>query len=417
MDDFKSTAGQAKALDLIRNMRAKYPAGGGLAIISGYAGTGKTTLLRVLAQENPGMFVLTPTGKAAVRVKEAAGCDAKTIHRWMYMPRKNEISGEMEFDVRHQGELELPAHGTLIIDEASMISQKVFTDLWMFVRALGLNMVLIGDGFQLPPVEPDPEKKTFSVFNLKDCERVELTEVLRQALESPIVRISTKIRTQSDITDAFLEMDMVPAKELNKHLVETWAGGGAILCHRNATRHQINAEMRRLRGLQPKLLATDEPLLILKNNYNLEVFNGEVFSIEALQERHGPWVVTDRYKNLSKYMTFQEVTFHDLEGKRALISLEEVFGDAGAMDSDAILKTGRREIRSKYAFEGRDAAIPAPVNTNLGYALTCHKSQGSEWPRTLILVEDSIRTGTVEGRRWFYTAFTRARDRVLVCVL
>ena len=114
MNDFIPTAGQAEALAVIRSMPEKFPGGGGLAIISGFAGTGKTTLLKVIAQETPDLFVLTPTGKAAVRVKQAAGCDAMTIHKWQYTPVKNEETGEYRFDMKEAKDLRLPPNRTLI---------------------------------------------------------------------------------------------------------------------------------------------------------------------------------------------------------------------------------------------------------------------------------------------------------------
>lgn len=416
MNDFKPTEGQAKALDIIRGLAQKHPNGGGLAIIAGYAGTGKTTLIRVLAQENPTLFVLTPTGKAAVRVKEAAGCDAKTIHSWMYSPRKNEITGSVNFICKNQDELLLPPNRTLIVDEASMISEKVFTDLWMFVRALGLNLVLIGDGFQLAPVEADPEKQKFSVFNIQEADRVELTEVLRQALESPIIRVSTRIRTESDMGAAIHDLNLIPERDLERHLAETFMAHGAIICHKNRTRQEINSTIRRLRGLPADILQTDEPLLVLRNNYELDVFNGEVFTIEALQDKHGPYPIVDRYKNKTMFMTFQEVVFRDLPNSRAAVSLEEVFGKSGDMDPDSVSRGIRSKLKETYR-DREECVKPTFIHTNLGYALTCHKSQGSEWPVTLVVVEDSVKTSTLEGRRWFYTALTRARDSVKVCWL
>lgn len=414
MDDFNPTEGQARALELIKSLPKRYPNGGGLAIISGYAGTGKTTLLKVLAKDDPLMFVLTPTGKAAVRVKEAAGCDSMTLHRWMYIPRKNEETGELTYDLRKPEELRIPTYGTLIIDEASMIGAKVFEHLRLFVAALGLNLVLIGDGFQLAPVEMDPELAGFSVFKVPDAERVDLTVVLRQALDSPIIRVSTMVREDGDISNALLELDFVPVAKMDDAAKETWDQRGVIICHRNVTRHSINAKIREMRGLSPDVLETDEPLLVMKNNYDLNVFNGEVFTVDKLLDKHGPVVVTDRPKNKSMYMNYQEATFFD-NPQTAVISPEEVFGKSQDIDPDFIGRDGRRLLRQVYQYRGMEP--PAFMNSNLGYALTCHKSQGSEWPYALVILEPSVRLGQQEGRRWLYTALTRAKNSVRVCTL
>lgn len=416
MSDFVPTKGQAEALKVIKELPEKFPQGGGVAVISGYAGTGKTTLLKVLAQEHANLFVLTPTGKAAVRVKQAAGCEAMTIHLWMYKPRKDERTGEYKFDQKQSDELRMPINGTLLIDEASMIQQQIWEHLYFYCQALGLNIVLIGDGFQLPPIEMDPTKKAFSIFGeeFRADFRVNLTEVLRQALESPIIRISTEIRTASDITGALTQLEIVMEKKLDEALVEMYERKGVIICHRNATRHSTNARIRDLRGLPAEHILAGEPLLVTRNNYKLGVFNGEVFQLETLDQTHGPVPVVDRYKNKSMFMTFREISLQDLPTKAA-ICVEEVFGRSGDMDLDAIYKASNYTLKSAY--DGDRDLAPPHLHANFGYTLTCHKSQGSEWPEAVVMMEHSVRIGTQEGRRWLYTALTRARDRVRVCWL
>jgi len=419
---FTPTQGQQEALDVIRKMPERFPTGGGVAVISGYAGTGKTTLLKVLAEENPFTFVLTPTGKAAVRVRQATGCRAMTIHRWQYEPKKDEKSGEYRFSPRESSTLEIPPNQTLIIDEASMIPHTVWEHLRFFCQALALNIVLIGDGFQLAPVETDPSKKAFSVFapDFKADFKVNLTEVLRQALESPIIRISTLIRTESDITGPLTQLDIVTEKRLDEALIEMQEKKGVILCHRNQTRHSTNAKVRQLRGLPSDEIQNDEPLLVMKNNYRLDIFNGEVFPVTNLGKVKGPVPVVDRYKNMSMFMHFREAAFKSDEGgelpEPANICVEEVFGSVGKIDTDAIAKASSFLMREAYS--DLDPALRPPhVHANFGYALTCHKAQGSEWGEAVVIMEDSVRLGTAEGRRFLYTALTRARNRVRVCWL
>jgi exodeoxyribonuclease-5 len=412
VSEFVPTAGQAEALAVIRGMPEKFPGGGGLAVISGYAGTGKTTLLKVLTKELPSLFVLTPTGKAAVRVKQAAGCDAMTIHRWMYKPMKDEDTGEYHFAMKEAKDLQLPPNKTLIVDEASMVTQQVFEHLYFFVKTLGMNLVMIGDGFQLPPVERDPLKQTFSVFTIEADIKVNLTEVLRQALENPIIRISTEIRVNSNIMASVLALPVVVSSQLDAALLENWNKNGVIICHKNQTRHDLNNRIRALRGLPKGLLREDEPLLVTKNNYDLNVFNGEVFTIAELGKQHLKYPVTDRRKNKTMYMEFHEVTFTD-NPCEAVVSPEEIFGKAAELDPDAIRKGSAQCMARDYPELSKEER-PQHLHANLGYALTCHKSQGSEWPEALIFIEDSVRLSTQEGRRWLYTALTRARETVRV---
>ena len=412
MSDFVPTAGQAEALEVIRKMSEKFPGGGGLAVISGYAGTGKTTLLKVLTKELPNLFVLTPTGKAAVRVKQAAGCEAMTIHRWMYTPRKNEETGEYTFAMKEAKELQLPPNKTLIVDEASMVTSQVFDHLYFFVKTLGMNLVMIGDGFQLPPVERDPEKQTFSVFTVEADIKVNLTEVLRQALENPIIRISTEIRVNANIMTSIMALPVVISSQLDQALLDNWNKNGVIICHKNKTRHDLNNRIRELRGLPKNLLREDEPLLVTKNNYDLGVFNGEVFTVGELGRQHLKYPVTDRRKNKTLYMEFLEVSFTDTPCE-AVVSPEEIFGKAAELDPDAIKRGSGQCMARDYPELTKDER-PQHLHANLGYALTCHKSQGSEWPEALVFIEDSVRLSTTEGRRWLYTALTRARETVRV---
>src|SRR5574343_285121 len=411
-DDFKPTAGQEEALRVIREMPQRFPGGGGLAVISGYAGTGKTTRLKVLATDTPLLFVLTPTGKAAVRVKQAAGCDAMTIHRWQYKPMKDEETGEYRFDMKEAKELRLPPNKTLIVDEASMVTSQVFEHLRYFVQTLGMNLVMIGDGFQLPPVERDPKKQAFSVFTVPADIKVNLTEVLRQALENPIIRIGTDIRTNANIMSSVLQLPVVLSSQLDQALLDNWNRGGVIICHKNQTRHDLNNRIRELRGLPKNLLREDEPLLVTKNNYDLDVFNGEVFTIGELGRRHLKYAVTDRRKHKTLYMEIQEVRFTD-KPCEAVVSPEEIFGKAADLDPDAI-KHGSKQCMARDYPELSKEERPQHLHANLGYALTCHKSQGSEWPEALIFIEDSVRLSTQEGRRWLYTALTRSKDKVRV---
>ena len=414
MSDFIPTAGQAEALTAIKNMPHMFPGGGGLCVISGYAGTGKTTLLKVLAKEFPTLFVLTPTGKAAVRVKQAAGCDALTIHRWQYNPMKDEESGEYQFLMKKAEEIRLPPNKTLIVDEASMVTEQVFQHLYFFVKTLGMNLVLIGDGFQLPPVERDPTKKSFSVFSpdFQADIKVNLTEVLRQALENPIIRIGTDIRTNINIMSSVLALPVVVPSQLETALLENLANSGVIICHKNKTRHDLNLKIRELRKLPKGVLWENEPILVTKNNYDLSVFNGEVFTVAELGRRHQKFAVTDRRKNKTLFMEFQSVKFSDTEAE-GVLSPEEVFGKAEELDPDAIKYGSQQCMKRDYPELEKDDR-PKHIHANLGYALTCHKSQGSEWPEALVFVEDSVKLSTTEGRRWLYTAITRSKDKIRV---
>lgn len=404
----KPTKGQQEALDLIHMLGGSLAAPGDVAVISGPAGTGKTSLLRLVDNEQRGRFVLTPTGKAASRVKVASGLDAQTIHKWQYHPEEDPLTGKVSFFRQHVADLRLPPDDVLLVDESSMISKDVWMDLHGFATELGLRVVLIGDGFQLPPVETDFTKKAFSVFadDFPATYRVNLTEVLRQALESPIIRTVTGIRLGANINDALAEWET--GEDLNDLAMKTWKEGGAIIVHRNATRQDLNRKMRALQGLRPDRLGTGEPLLVMKNDYEADVFNGEVHTADEV-EYIGEAICVDRYNGISFEASFSWVR----SGEREFtVCNEEIFGKLPDKFWHGALYRGARLACLEARLDYRPF-----VQTNMGYVLTCHKSQGSEWPSVLVVVEPSLRMGGPEGRRWIYTALTRARETLRVTFL
>ncbi len=404
------TRGQQQALDLIQEL-AEQHAAWRVLVISGAAGTGKTSLLKFLGEQWAGTFVLTPTGKAAVRVKEATGLNAMTIHKWLYAPFEDQQTGEVKFGRLAKGDIKLPPNSVLLVDEASMITEDVWDDLHDMALVLGLNIVLIGDGHQLPPVETGPDRPGFSVFSpgfKYVTDRVDLTEVLRQALESPIIRTATAIRLGANLEDVLGEWAN-HGEALDDQALATWAEKGAIIVGSNKTRQELNLRLRQLLGRPRDTVEVGEPLLVLKNNYKADVFNGEVFEIGSI-ERRGATVCFDRYKNLSIEVSFDQVITTDAH--QFLTGYEQIFARLpDGFNGKALDQGGRRVVYPEL--------VPY-VEANLGYALTCHKSQGSEWGSALVVLErylGSLRTANDQTRRWAYTAVTRAKTTLRVHAL
>lgn len=406
--NFSPTKGQQDALDAIRALSGSLFAGGDTLVVSGAAGTGKTSLLRVLAESGEASFVLTPTGKAAQRVKEASGLHAITIHKWMYSPREDEKTGVTDFVRKHIEELEIPPNGVLMVDEASMVTQDTWNDLQSFASALDLKIVLIGDGYQLPPVETDFNKRAFSVFNeeFPAVMKVNLTEVLRQALESPIIRTATDIRNGGNLYDALGEWDT--GAKLDDLAMTTLDEKGAIIVHRNVTRQDLNMRVRALKGLTPGKLQLGEPILVMRNNYDADVFNGEVHNVDSLWEL-GTETCVDRYQSLSLDIDFDYVRTADTE---FVVARPEVFGKLPPKFYSGALSAGSRRLIRELEYDKTPF-----VQANMGYVLTCHKSQGSEWDSVLAVFEPSMRLNEPNARRWAYTAITRSKKTLRVTFL
>lgn len=424
------TQGQEYALRAVEEMRKSHPEGGGICVISGYAGTGKTTILRMLAEETS-LMVLAPTGKAAMRVKEVCPqANASTVHRWLYEVAEDPQTGKLLTTIKDV--VQIPSNRTIFVDEASMVGFKMFKDLYFVCKQNKLNLCFVGDNFQLPPVESEEKYRDFSILSpqFPAHYKVHMTEVVRQALDSPIIRASMDVRDLRSDLSALGTLPSIPEAELVVQSARVFENGGATVCHRNATRHSLNTEIRQLLGYGEKVVK-GEPLMVIFNNYDLDVFNGEIVTVLREPELVGtkPVPVTDRFVNETMNMWYYQTQIDTPIGRQiTLFADREVFGVSGKISTKAIRSAGKQLSRHMMVEERKQhgpisyselktiEGLPV-LNANLGYALTAHKSQGSEWGEVIVALEPSVRIHTVEGRRWVYTSLTRAKQKVSLCWL
>src|SRR3954468_24582032 len=239
----------------------------------GYAGTGKTTLAKYLADHADGDVKFAAfTGKAA-SVMRGKGCHgASTIHSLIYRPRE---SGEEipSFDLwddapASKGDL-------IIIDECSMVDAELGRDLLSF----GKPVLVLGDPAQLPPVQSGSNPGGF--FTEAEPE-VMLTEVHRQAQDDPIVRLSMEIRAGEYLEPGrYGETEVVRKSDLDPQRV---LEADQVLVGRNNTRRSYNARLRERRGFADTMPAAGDKLVCLRNNRKKALFNGSLWSVK---ERSG----------------------------------------------------------------------------------------------------------------------------------
>jgi len=404
------TKGQKQGLDMAR--RLVKADGHRIGILAGFAGTGKTTLLKTIAEETGMPVVITPTGKAAARVKQAAGIGAMTVHRWQYEALYDEQTGLVSFAKRPPDQLPQGESGLLVIEEASMIGRDLWNDILDNAIMLGLKVLCIGDPFQLPPVEQERDREPFSILDSQGGiahEYVLMSEVMRQALESPVIRASMKIR-DGDILGAMGILPHVKPKDFIDKGTRIQAQGGVVIVHRNETRHWANVEIRKVRGF-PSEVQSGEPILVLKNQYDLQAFNGETYRFDSWHERTPTQhTVMDRWAKTREKTGFGIANLSDGERGlefRGIIAEEELSGK---------LKSGFGAIEKTGAILFRGLPM---IHANFGYAMTVHKAQGSEWPEVLVGMEPSIRfwgKSREESLRWMYTATTRSREKCFISV-
>lgn len=388
---------QQEAIQSIRQWNGK---GHPVYRLFGYAGTGKTTLAKYIADSvttGPVIFAAY-TGKAA-HVLNNKGCHgARTVHSLIYLPKgksAEKLRGlsqqlEAETDPDRKRELqalwkaerenlqrpsfslksdsELRDAALLILDECSMVDERMAEDILSF----GCPVLALGDPAQLPPV------KGTGYFTDAEPDFL-LTEVHRQAGDSPILTMATNIRQgilpmYGGPEDAqVVTYGTFGAKEMYHNFDQ-------IICGRNKTRREINRRIREYRMFQDALPEVGDRIVCLRNSPNTGLLNGSQWDVCGVD------LIDDDYIDLT-------------------------IAEAGSEEYTFTVRA------HTHFFTGTEDQIPHYDMKNgecfdYAYAMTCHKSQGSQWDRVAVVNESGCFGNN--SRRWLYTAVTRAAEKVAV---
>lgn len=424
------TLGQTRALEMIQGLR-EYKDEPRICVLAGFAGAGKTYLIQFIPQEMKGMpMMVAPTGKAASRIKDLTGLTASTIHSWIYSAREDQW-GEVSYSLKEPNQIKAGEVPLLVCDEASMVGEDLWEDIYSTCCALHMNILLIGDPFQLPPVQEkgsDDTPRQGPEFNLmspdfQSNERLVLTEILRQAQESPIIRASMMVR-DGGVAKAVMALPRIKPAELAQRAAENYRKGGVTLAHKNATRLSLNQRIRSQLDLPQGEIVAGEPLLVIQNNIRAQIYNGDTPIFQTWVEGPGaPHDLKDPIRKESARGSFGKAR---VQGQEVMLCPERTFGQLEQIRNAVFVKrvaavygTGAldpEDLRGMSAEEINENLGPPFLDTNLGYVLTVHKAQGSEWKNVVICLESSVPMKKEEGLRWMYTAITRARDSVSVCL-
>lgn len=417
-------------------------------LLSGYAGTGKTSMtgaiVRALNEASVKTVLLAPTGRAAKIMAEYSGHSAYTIHRKIYRQKAYGLNGTFNLaDNKH-------TRTVFIVDEASMIansspdgavfgSGRLLDDLISYVYS-GENcrLMLIGDAAQLPPVgqtaSPALSENVIAGYGL-NVYKVFLSEIARQAQQSGIIVNATALRNamlapvteppRIDVTH-FDDTEAITGEFMLEMLSSCYDYGGTddtIVITRSNKRAVIyNAAIRNQILYREEELSTGDMLLIAKNNYfwaeeyeNLDFLaNGDVARVEKVwgdvEKRHG--------------LRFADVTvslpYHNNLEMDVKIVLDCLFSDAPALTREQnehlfnnALNAYSGDRRARLRSLKTDPYYNA-LQVKFAYALTCHKAQGGQWANVFVdmggIAPDA--TLTIDYLRWLYTAITRARSNV-----
>lgn len=343
--------------------------------LAGYAGTGKTTvaseIVRRMVRPHEVAYI-APTGKAAARMREKGCYDAMTIHQFMYSLADGiGEDGGPRFVLK--GSLERRPR-LIVLDEGSMVGKRIAMDL----KALCIPVLVLGDTGQVEPVNDEP-------FFVEGSEDHLLEKVERNT--GNILRAAFFIRTGGRLPVRNYEDVKVYERRIDSADVRAHVDNDSIiLCSWNDTRRKYNALARTYKGISNQMPEIGEKIICTFNQRKFNVMNGELF------EYHG-------YKELPV----------DLLSP----------GEEPEFVKLAILKSlaDGKEVNAKFALtcfigidqDERDNAMKSIGGFDFGYAITVHKSQGSEWENVLV-IEEPLKSCSYAKLQ--YTAVTRAKKHL-----
>lgn len=336
----------------------------------GYAGTGKTTLARHIAEGVDGEVKFAAfTGKAALVMRNKGCDDASTIHALIYRARE---TGEEQPSFQLWDDAPASKAKLIVIDECSMVDAELGRDLLSFECPL----LVLGDPAQLPPIQGG------GFFTQAEPDAM-LTQVHRQAQDDPIVRMSMAVREGRPLEiGVFGESEVVARRELDPARVMK---ADQVLVGRNDTRRAYNMRVRQRRNIKDPLPIAGDKLVCLRNNRKKGLFNG------------GLWRVRSR-KPLRSGSTIMTMRLVPDEGLGHIVTRVSVRQDC----FDGGIETIAWEQRKPYD------------EFDYGYVLTVHKSQGSQWDDVVLF--DESHAFRDNRSRWLYTGITRAAKRLSVVV-
>ena len=380
----------------------------------GYAGTGKTTIAKHLAESIGGNVLFAAyTGKAA-HVLRNKGCEgAATIHSLIYRsrdkskqhlheleeelaqilismkdmeqdyidnhPKVRALKRDIDDEIHNSSqpmfilnnESTVREADLVVIDECSMVDATMGQDLLSF----GTPVLVLGDPAQLPPIG------SAGYFTEGVKPDIMLDEIHRQAAESPILRMATKVRNGEplELGDWGDNCHVLPyGTKLDPERILSF---DQVLVGKNVTRHASNMKIRKLHEIHDPYPVVGDRLVCLRNNSELGLLNGAIFNVTDVEG------IMDGKVHMS-------VQPEDSPMSVNVASLEHHFLGRG------------EELKKQYWLRSEGQEF------DYGYALTVHKSQGSQWESVCIFDESKVFKS--QRDRWLYTAITRASENVTV---
>ena len=391
-------------LDEMQKKAVKEAAGHGLLVLTGGPGTGKTTtinaIIRFFESEGAELRLAAPTGRAAKRMTEATGYEAQTIHRMLEltgMPEDDREGQPVHFERNAENPLEADV---IIIDEMSMVDIHLMHSLLMAVTA-GTRLILVGDENQLPSVGPGNVLR--DIIRSGQFPVVELKKIFRQASESDIVVNAHKINRGEQVEINNKSRDFFFLKRYDADIIIRVV----IALIQEKLPKYVEAKPFEIQVLTPMrkgLLGVERLNQILQRYLNPPDPSKKEKEIGQGLFREGDKVMQIRnnyqleWEVRGRYGIPVDKGVGVFNGDTGIIRMINEFAELAEVE----FEDGRY---AQYTFKQLD-------ELELAYAVTIHKSQGSEYPAVIIPILSGPRM--LMNRNLLYTAVTRARKCVTV---
>ena len=420
-------------------------------LLKGYAGTGKTYIISNIVKNlwkiKKTAVLLAPTGRSAKVLSGFCNKEAYTVHKEIFYT-KNNFSGNLEFSLRvnkHKNTL-------FVVDEASMIGTNRNDGVGLFSQSLLDNIVkyvysgfkckllIIGDSAQLPPIKSNISYALNEKFLKDEYDKniisIELTEVVRQDLNSGILSYATLIRDQieNNIFDnikfkinGFQDIIRVEDGEHLMNLIqdsynEFGVEETAVIVRSNKRANLYNKGVRDKILFNENIISVGDLLMVIKNNYywldNKKdigfIANGDIIRIEEIHK------LSNIYGFKFAEVKISLVDYPGIKPFETVLILDSLYINSSSLDYDQINKLYQEilkdymNIKTKYKrhLGVKNNKYFNALQVKFAYSFTCHKSQGGQW-NSIFLEFPYLPNGMDEDFfRWLYTAVTRAKNKL-----
>ena len=436
MEEVKLNKQQEEAVKLIKDWYNGFPNNKKqIFTLAGLAGCGKSFLVNYIVKnvfkfKDSEVAFATPTGKASsVLIKK--GSDSTTIHRLIYSPIIKDIETTINNKTIHSKKIEfskkksIGTYKLIILDEISMIGKKIMDDLLSY----GIPILATGDCGQLPPVAQEGH-------NLLSNPDYNLTEIVRQAKDSQILTIAHKARVGETIesgnyNDEAIVIDRATIND--KAFINYLTTADQVICGTNNTRIKLNTLIRKVNKHTKKLPDNDEKLICELNNYEVQFKDDRFYLVNGLQGYVKNFKILDEKLKLATisfkadflddwvdnllidYSVFETNNYKYDKHQEVYLMSDGTYKIA--QPKWKMSKTDNQEEYKKYMTieylnKKRSLGTFMINQFQYGYAISCHKSQGSQWDTVVII--DEHKTFRQDGAKWLYTAITRAAKKVVI---